>query len=704
MTDTQGGGDGSILELSPAEREARGVSPADVQRALRDVVAHGSREEKIFEGCSFPELDLDYEVLDGANRHPLVFRECSFGHVSAEHADVRLPVRFEGCTIEGLSLPQAAFESDLVVASSTVTGPVEAVEARFARDADFTATTFAAPVTMDEVSFGDDTSFVDATFEHDASFRGAAFHGSSNELDDNADFAGASFEGRSDFRQATFEFATFEGATFGGVAGFEEVRFDGDADFTGATFRTEADFDEADFAEDSAFADATFEGPAVFRGTVFEGGARALQDDATFAGASFRAEANFRSAQFRDVTFDGAAVGGRAMFEEARFDGDAVFADATFDGEADFDEARFYGDADFSDARFERPAVFRGATFEGEARHLAKNAVFDGVEFADEADFDEASFTSASFVRSRFGDDVDFAGAEFTEAVEFLVEAIDADAYVDLTGALLKEGTITQPEGAWVPYDLTGASIGAVAIEAERSGGRAELLDYFRFCNTEFDEFEGYEFDFSAHTYYFDRNDWNLHAFEEPAGDVEFAVPMTPENVETTYLKAKNAASAGGYVKAAGEFRVQRQRYARRKHLAIARDRTAGLRGRVSSASRAAENYFLDVSCGYGMRLGRIITVFLVAPLFPALLYAFGGRPFLTGAGQLSSVSDLATPAGQAIFYENLHFSYITFLTIGYGGIGPEGALARMLAGLEVYLSVILGGLVLYALIKRSEL
>lgn len=179
---------------------------------------------------------------------------------------------------------------------------------------------------------------------------------------------------------------------------------------------------------------------------------------------------------------------------------------------------------------------------------------------------------------------------------------------------------------------------------------------------------------------------------------------MTPEHVETTYLKAKNAASAGGYVKAAGEFRVQRQRYARQKHLAIARDTAADALARLSNASRAVENYFLDISCGYGMRLGRILTVFLVAPLLPALLYAFGGQPFRTDAGQLSAVGGLATPTGQAILFKSLHFSYITFLTIGYGNIGPKGPLARLLAGLEVYLSVILGGLVLYALIKRTEL
>lgn len=253
-------------------------------------------------------------------------------------------------------------------------------------------------------------------------------------------------------------------------------------------------------------------------------------------------------------------------------------------------------------------------------------------------------------------------------------------------------------------YGLTRASLGDVALAAERPGAHREILDYFRFCNTEFIEFDGYEFDFSAHTYYFDRNDWNLHAFEENTADYEYALEMTPENIEPTYLKAKNAASAGGYVKAAGEFRVQRQRYARRKNLAIARDPTADFVARLSNASRAVENFSLDLSCGYGMRLGRILAVFLVAPMIPALLYTFGGKPFETGAEQLSSVGALATPAGRAILYKNVHFSYITFLTIGYGNIGPEGALARMVAGLEVYLSVILGGLVLYALIKRSEL
>ncbi|MFB6072084.1 MAG: pentapeptide repeat-containing protein [Halobacterium sp.] len=693
----------AVLQRSPSEREQRETGPDAVRDALLTVIERGSRDQKVLTDCVLPDVAVDYETVDGENRHPVVLRDCTVGRVSAEHADVRVPVRFEDCEVGGLSLDGAYFEADVAVRDSTVTGEVSAVETRFDRDADFTNTVFEASVAMTEADFGDDTRFVDASFRADAAFRGAAFHGTSNELGDNADFSGARFAARGDFRQATFEFATFADAAFAGVAGFEEVRFDGDADFQGAGFEAEADFDEADFGEDASFADVAFEAPAVFRGALFEGGARTLQDDATFEAAAFRGPANFESAKFRQATFDDAAFDESATFEAARFDADADFLAVEFGGDADFDEARFDGDADFTGARFGALATFRGAAFEGEAQHLEENAVFADAAFDGEAAFDSATFTTANFRRTRFGDVVDFSNAAF-EAVDFLAESATGEKNVDFTGARIREGAITQPEGAWVRYDLTQASVGDVALASERDGGRHELLDYFRFCNTEFDEFDGYEFDFSAHTYYFDRNDWNLHSFDDSDPDREYALPATPEHVESTYLKAKNAASAGGYVKAAGEFRVQRQRHARRKYAAIARDAGVDVASRVSSASRAAENYFLDVTCGYGMRLGRILAVFLVAPLFPALLYAFGGRAFLTGAGQLSSLSQLATPAGRAVLYENLHFSYITFLTIGYGGIGPKGALARLLAGLEVYVSVVLGGLVLYALIKRSEL
>lgn len=695
--------DKSLLELSATERNEHGITTEDVRDALLDVIRHGSEEEKIVTDCEFPHLDFSYHDLDSENNHPVVFRDCTFEGIDADHADSKLSFLFEGCSVAGLSLEQARFEDDLGFTETTFTGAVGAFEARFDRDVDFTDTTFDAPVKMDEATFSDDARFVETTFEDEASFRGAAFSGTSNELEDHATFAEAVFEDEANFRQTSFEFTTFREASFGARAHFEEARFDGDVDFAGATFEGEADFDECVVEEDVSFEECEFRERAVFRGAAFEGGASSRQDDVRFVNSVFHDDANFRDTTFRYVNFDGATFCGHAMFEETRYEADADFTGVVFEDEADFDEARFTEDTDFSGSRFERPVVFRGAEFRGGAQHIEENATFEGVQFDDDVDFDNASFTSANFTNTRFGGVIDFTSAAFTDALSFMAESIDTDTAVNFTDASLKEGTITQPEGGRVRYDFTNASIGNVVFDAIEGGDRHDLLDYVRFCNTQFDEFDGYEFNFAHYTQYLDRHDWALHRFEEHAADYEYALDMTPEVVETTYLKAKNAASEAGHIKAAGEFRIKRQQFARKKHLAIVRDRDVSVRSRVKNASRAVENYFLGITCGHGIRLVRIVVVFLIAPIFPAFLYAFGGPAFRTNIGQLSSLGALATPEGLATLYELIYFSYVTFLTIGYGGISPVGPLARLLAGLEVYLGVILGGLVLYALIKRSE-
>jgi uncharacterized protein YjbI with pentapeptide repeats len=695
--------DTTVLDLSPEERDERDVTDDDVQHALLDVIQRGSEQDKTITGCTFPKLDFGYDDLDGDNNHPLVFQECAFESIDFTHADVNLPLQFDECTIDGLALEQARFEYDVGFPETTFTDTIDGFEARFDRNAEFADATFEAPVELDEASFRDDTYFTGATFEDIVSFRGAAFSGVSNELEDHASFADVAFKGEADFRQTDFRFVTFSRAVFEARAGFEEARFDGDADFSSVTFEGEADFHEIVVIEDTVFEDTEFYAEAVFRGAVLQGGASALQDDARFVDAVFHDNANFRGATFRYVNFDGATFEGQAMFEETEYGSDADFTSVAFQGEADFDEARFAEDVHFSDSHFEQPAVFRGARFEGDAQHIEENATFEGVRFGDDADFDNATFTSANFTNTRFGGIIDFTGAVFRDGATFRVESTDTDTYVNFTDATIQEGTITQPDGDRVRYDLTNASLGNVVFDAVDGDIRHDLLDYARFCNTEFNEFDGYDFDFSRYMEYLDRNGWELHRFDENAAEYEYARELTPETIETTYLKAKNAASDAGFIKAAGEFRVNRQRYARKKHLSIVRDRSVNARSRLKNASRAIENYFLGITCGHGMRLGRIAAVFLVTPLIPAFLYAFGGSLFRTSAGQITSLGQLASPDGLSILYRLVYFSYITFLTIGYGGIGPQGALARFLAGFEVYLSVILGGLVVYALVKRSE-
>jgi hypothetical protein len=694
----------TLLERSPAEREERGIGDDRLVEALLTVIEQGGREEKVVTDCALPELDLDFRTVDSDNNYPIVFRNCRFdGPISAIDADVTVPVRFENCEIGGFRLEGARFEFDFVVVNSTVTSETDAFEARFDDRFGVTGSTFEAPVALEEARFGNDADFDDATFQASASFRTATFSGTSNELGDNASFEATTFEDETDFHQATFTYGDFAGVTFAGRAGFEEVHFTGDGTFAGGTFEAEADFDEVDFGKDVNFRETVFGGPAVFRGAEFEGGARSLEEDAAFAGAAFQDELNFRDAHFRDVRFDGITVSGHALFERIRFDGDAVFESSTFEGEADFDEARFYADADFTSVSFEGRAVFRGAEFQGGDNHLEEDAKFDDARFSERAGFDDALFSSASFVGTEFAATTDLKGSTFERAV-FHVVPVTNESYVDFTRAILKDGEIRQPEGGWIRFDLTNASLGSVTLSAASEQDHRELLDYFRFCNTEFNEFDGYDFDFSAHTDYLDRNDWSLHRFDQNFADTEFELSMTPETIERTYLKAKTAASNAGQMKAAGEFRVKRQQFARKKYVGIARDGTTDLTTRLKNASRAAENALLGVTCGHGMRLGRIVTVFAVFPLLPAMLYAFGGPAFATTIPPLSDAPGLFSQEGLSIFYRNVHFSYISFLTIGYGYIGPTGALARFTAGLEVYINVILSGLVLYCLIKRSEI
>jgi len=696
----------SVLERTPAERADAGIGHDEVEDALVAVMNRGDREQKTFEGRTFPALDLDYRDVGGGNNHPVTFRDCTFeAGISVEHADVMIPLVFENCEIAGMEIEDAHFEYDVEVVDSTITAPVHAEESRFDRDCEFTDTTFTAETRLEEISCGDDTSFESVTFEEPVSFRGGTFSGKSNEMDDNASFVDATFAAAADFERVHLRSTDFTGATFAGPTGFEDARVDGDAWFRETTFADEARFAEATFTEDATFEGAAFEAPVTFQGAEFKGGARTLEDDVRFVDATFAAEADFSKAEMRYANYGGTTFAGDAHFAETWFMADADFVGATFRGAADFDEVRFVEDADFSEATFEAEAGFRGAEFRGHANQLEDNASFDGAVFEADADFSDAEFTSANFMRVAFAGTIDFTDARFDDRIDAMVLATDDDPYVDLTDATVHGGTITQPKDGWVRYDLTRASIGDIDLQSATDGDGQQLLDYFRFCNTVFDEFDGDEFDFSAHTGYLDRNDWVLHVFDDPT-DRTYAVEMTPEVIETTYLNAKKSASAAGDMKAAGEFRVKRQQFARRKHLSIASDPGSGVGTRFRNGIRAAENAFLGITCGHGMRIFRIFAVFAIVPLLFAPLYAFGGPPFaLEGVSQPESITAaFTTPGGQAQFFEILSFSYITFLTIGYGFNGPEGWAARIFAPFEVYLSVILGGLVLYALIKRSEM
>jgi len=701
--------DTSVLQLSPAERDERGIDDETVVAAFLAVARDGSPEAKDLQGITLPALPLDRVVVEGSDRHPIDLRDATIeGPISAEFATIKVPILLDGATVGGFQFDNARFEDELSCSGIRVTGEIDAFEARFDGDAHFDDATFEDAVSFDEAIFDDDTDFDDATFEDAVQFRGTEFHGDSNLLDDNTSFTGATFAERAAFEQAEFGAIHFEEVDFESDVIFEEATFPNDAEFADTEFAELADFDEARFREDVDFSGAEFCGVADFEGAVFSGGQRSLEEDADFRDVVFHDEADFLHASFRSATFQRAAFEALAHFEATEFGDDATFAEATFAAEADFDESRFDGDADFSDVHFAGHCDFRGAEFRGGDNFLDHDAAFSRTRFDADADFASAHFSAASFDDTAFGGAINFRDSRFTDRIDFSATQVDDDAFVDFTRAKIRTGRINQPAEGWVRYDMTLASIGDIDLSVERKRDSTQLLDYFRFCRTEFDEFSDHEFDFSDHRDYLDRNAWKIHTFDEPPGaDPDYALEMTPEVIETTYLKAKQSAQEAGDVKVAGEFRVKRQQYSRQKNLEVVRDGSVDAWARVKNFGRAAENYFLGITCGYGMRPIRIGMAFLVAPLLYVPFYVFGGSLFTTSAAdgaQITSLATLLSSDGAQILFENARFSYISYTTIGYGFIGPEGRAAEVMAASEAYLSVVLSALLVYALVKRSEL
>jgi uncharacterized protein YjbI with pentapeptide repeats len=696
------GADVCVFHMDEATRESVGLEPADVRDRLVATVSSADEADKRLVGATLPHLELDHRVVEGEDRHPVDLRGATIEGLNLHHSTVRLPLHLQGAEVETLTLDNAVLEKALLLTDGTVEA-VDAFEATISGDADFGGSRVLEEARFVETTFEDDVSFAGTTFETEVNFRGASVAGGAALLDNLASFAGIEFTEDAHLDHAAFEGVTFADATFVGEAGFQETVFAGDVEFTDVSFGGEADFDEVVYQGDATYDGAVFEGTADFRGVDVQGGAAVLEEDFSFDGVVFEGPANFRRATFASVHFESVTVDGQAMFEGATFERDAGFRGATFREEADFDETRFEGDVEFTDARFEAPVVFRGAEFTGEANYLADNVCFDGATFLTDAEFDKCSFTAASFVGTAFGGAVDFEGSTFADSVEFAVEAVDGDSYVDLTDAHLAAGVIAQPAEHWMRYDLTQATLGDVRLTGEV--GEKALLDYVRFCDTAFDGF-----DFTAHREHFEQTNWSLHEYKPIGEDVQYALDLSPTVLETTYLRAADAAKAQGARQGAVEFSIQKAYWRRRKNLDELRNRRLSIPDRVGTAGNVVGNFAWHQVCGYGYRLWRILATSLVVIVVWGFLYAFLSDPD-TGADAagttmagLSSASQLGTAEGLTILAQHVYFSLITFTTVGYGDVNPLGLSVRYLAATEGALGVLLASLVVFVLGRRVAL
>lgn len=407
-----------------------------------------------------------------------------------------------------------------------------------------------------------------------------------------------------------------DGAHLHGVVDLEDATFSRRVDFGGATFGGRVSFRLVDFESWLDLRGTDFEAPAYMRNATFQRGIYGI--DATFHEA-----ADFVNTQFTDV----------ANFRQAAFDGGAIFDSSTFEGNAQFSHTRFGSPAVKLDSATGGPGS------EGERRDGVALSL-DGVSCARDLKLAGATldgdvvFTASDLGRNlRCGD----------------LSTTADDIVVDCSETATVSGEITSSDGD-AEYLLAGATVGELDIADDTT------FDVFTFDETTFSGF-----DFGTYNRALAARNWRLH---------ESDVEREPERLENLYLRAKNGANYIGETRASAEFFTWEMVYRRAGHR---RRIVSGddLRTRIGGVTGWLSNAALQVSCGYGERPFRPVTVSAGLVVVFAGVYAWLDAPIA-----------YAEPVGY------LTFSLEAFVSVLLG-LPNTG---RSVLGLAVALEGFLGG------------
>lgn len=146
------------------------------------------------------------------------------------------------------------------------------------------------------------------------------------------------------------------------------------------------------------------------------------------------------------------------------------------------------------------------------------------------------------------------------------------------------------------------------------------------------------------------------------------------QQAEEIYRNLRKTTESDGLFETAGYF-FQKEMQMRRKKM-------------PKFSSRRLISKVVDVSCGYGERPTRIISISIFSIFLFACIF------FMTGLQGANNILFFSTSNNLNeninIFLDCLYFSVVTFTTLGYGDILPLG-ISKLFAGLEA----LLGGFVL---------
>ena len=221
------------------------------------------------------------------------------------------------------------------------------------------------------------------------------------------------------------------------------------------------------------------------------------------------------------------------------------------------------------------------------------------------------------------------------------------DIVVDCSETATVSGEITSSDGD-AKYLFAGATVGELDVADDTT------FDVFTFDETTFSGF-----DFGTYNRALAARNWRLH---EP--DVE----REPERLENLSLRAKNGANYIGETRASAEFFTREMVYRRAGHR---RRIVSGddLRTRIGGVTGWLSNAALQVSCGYGERPFRPVTV------SAGLVVVFAGV-----YGWLDAPINYAEPVGY------LTFSLEVFVSVLLGLPNTGRSVLALTVALEGFL------------------
>ncbi|MCK4850213.1 MAG: pentapeptide repeat-containing protein [Phycisphaerae bacterium] len=352
----------------------------------------------------------------------------------------------------------------------------------------------------------------------------------------------------------------------------------------------------------------------------------AAPDGCSFAGWHFPRDPDGKR-------FDGLVFAGSAVFSKASFQGIASFSESTFQNIVDFSDTVFEYIANFSKATFVLNASFIGASFRGKVMFFEtlfqSDAMFHMATFKGVAEFSKSTFQGyAAFCRvnfqhyawfsgTNFHGEAEFSGAIFQNNARFARAQFHGDA--EFSGANFQGDAV---------FSGAGFRADARFIDAFFRDGRAVLVDL---------------------------PSWSLPWRQ--------GRPFyRREQGELLYRMAKEACRKRGDYRHAGQFH-----YAEQCAIESGRRKACGpkpWKGRFWSC--LLELGFARILFGYGEKPHRVL---VIAVLF---ILCWAGLYFFFAGIVPSNLYDQKVLQYEPQFAECLHFSAVTFTTLGYGDLIPK--------------------------------